>query len=108
MADNEGLFKEFKTITEHHTFKPGEGLPGRVYESRKPAWIKDVTQDPNFPRSKLASDIGVKGAFSFPVYGKNDISYVLEFYSPKAEDMDSSILSFMEQISYEITNNLEL
>ena len=100
-------FAEWKEISENHTFKTGEGLPGRVFESGKPAWITDVTKDKNFPRSKLASEIGVKGAFAFPVYGKEGISFILEFYSQDAQAPDSSILSFMEQISYEITNRQE-
>ncbi len=104
ISENNNLFKEWRNISENHDFKSGEGLPGRVFESGEPAWITDVTKDKNFPRSKLASDIGVKGAFAFPVYGKEGISFVLEFYSQDAEDLDSSILSFMEQISYEITN----
>jgi len=105
ISSENDLFKKWKNISEGHTFHSGEGLPGRVFENGEPAWITDVTKDKNFPRSKLASDIGVKGAFAFPVYSSGGIDFVLEFYSEEAEDLDSSVLSFMEQISYEITNH---
>ena len=108
LSENNDLFEKWKNISEAHTFTSGEGLPGRVFQKGEPAWITDVTKDKNFPRSGLASDIGVKGAFAFPVYGKMGIGFVLEFYSQEAEDLDSSVLSFMEQISYEITNHVQV
>jgi two-component system, sensor histidine kinase and response regulator len=67
--DDGDRFKTFKGITEKTDFDLGEGLPGRVYESHEPLWIEDVTRDSNFPRGKMAENIGVKGAFAFPVIG---------------------------------------
>jgi len=92
----------FKEITNETDFRSGEGLPGRVFHSEKPEWILDVTIDPNFPRAKVAGDIGVRGAFAFPVFGNEGITHVLEFYSLLAEEPDVAVLSFMQQVSYEI------
>ena len=43
-------FESFAATSLDRTFKPGEGLPGRVWASGTPAWIPDVLCDPNFPR----------------------------------------------------------
>jgi PAS domain S-box-containing protein len=47
-------FDRFREATERTDFPPGTGLPGRVFASRQPAWITDVTDDTNFPRAPLA------------------------------------------------------
>ena len=65
--DQPERFATFREITLKTTFEPGVGLPGRVLESGKPAWIVDVTKDPNFPRAKLAEEIGVRAGFAVPV-----------------------------------------
>ena len=50
----DGELKPFKAASEESHFKPGVGLPGRVWKSKQPAWVEDVTNDPNFPRSAAA------------------------------------------------------
>jgi hypothetical protein len=45
--------QEFIRRTGESTFVSGQGLPGRVWATGQPAWISDVTQDPNFPRATL-------------------------------------------------------
>ena len=40
--------KEFEEKTKEMNFAKGIGLPGRVWESGSPAWIKEVTMDDNF------------------------------------------------------------
>ena len=65
-------------MTEATHFVPGAGLPGRVLESGEPAWITDVTKDRNF-RVTMAADLGVKGAFAFPVLVGTNVVAVLGF-----------------------------
>src|SRR6188508_1689365 len=60
-------FKEFAAATLETTFAPGIGLPGRVWASRKPAWIPDVTRDANFPRAPVAERAGLHAAFCLPI-----------------------------------------
>ena len=96
----------FVSVTSRTVFKNGEGLPGRVSVSGRAEWVEDVTIDPNFPRAKLAQDIGVKGAFAFPVSDKLGVRYVLEFFSLKVEEPDIPTLSFMSQLGYEMSKYL--
>src|ERR1700756_4809856 len=35
----DGELKPFKAISETFHFEPGVGLPGRVWESKQPAWV---------------------------------------------------------------------
>jgi signal transduction histidine kinase/DNA-binding response OmpR family regulator len=77
-------------------------LPGRVLASRQPAWIMDVTRDPNFPRAKAAVDIGVKGAFGFPVLAGARVVAVLEFFTRELHEPDEELLQAMSYIGTQL------
>ena len=47
--EDDNLFAAFRELTERTVFKHGEGLPGRVLKTGKPAWIKDLSKDANYP-----------------------------------------------------------
>jgi PAS domain S-box-containing protein len=100
--DEPERFAAFRDVTEKTTFKPGVGLPGRVAISGKPAWIFDVTKDPNFPRAKLADDIGVKAGFACPVIVGMEVVAVLEFFAPDAVEPDQSLLDTLVQIGLQL------
>jgi len=100
-------FKTFKKVTEETRFAPGIGLPGRVLNSGKPAWIIDVTKDPNYPRAKLAENIGVKAAFCFPVLVGSKVAAVLEFYTPEAVAPDEQLLEVMAQVGTQLGRVIE-
>jgi len=90
-------FADFRKVTEKTQFEPGVGLPGRVLASGKPEWITDVTKDANFPRAKLANDIGVRAGFAIPVLVGTEVVAVLEFFSTDALEPDDSLLmTFMQ------------
>lgn len=97
-----GQFENFRDITSRISFSAGIGLPGRVLANRQPTWIVDVTQDSNFPRAEYEEDLGVRGAFAFPVIVENDVAAVLEFFSPQAEQPDDLLLDAMTQIGFQV------
>jgi two-component system, cell cycle sensor histidine kinase and response regulator CckA len=84
------------------TFKPDEGLPGRIWASGKAAWIVDVTQDQNFPRQQQARQAGFHGAFGFPVRVGGDIDGVVELYSCQVRVPDDELLKMMEDIGLKL------
>jgi len=105
--ENPERFETFRKVTEETRFAPGVGLPGRVLASGKPAWIIDVTKDPNFPRAKLAKNIGVKAAFGFPVLVGTEVAAVLEFFSLEAEEPDEPLLEVMGHIGIQLGHVIE-
>ncbi len=96
--DDPQRFKVFREVTEATNFQKGQGLPGRVLASGKPAWIVDVNHDPNFPRAKLAEDIGVHGAFGFPVLVGHEVVAVLEFFAATPAPPDQRVLEIMAYV----------
>lgn len=78
------------------------GLPGRVFASRKPAWIPDVTRDTNFPRREAAAEAGICGGFGFPLFGEGEIEGILELFSPEMIQPDEDLLKMVESIGSQI------
>jgi PAS domain S-box-containing protein len=78
------------------------GLPGRVFASKKPAWIADVTRDTNFPRRDVAVGAGICGGFGFPLVAEDEIEGVLELFSPAVVEPDQDFLKMVDAIGSEI------
>lgn len=83
----EGL-DNFRLGSENLPMLPGVGLPGRVWISKQPTWIRDVTLDGNFPRAALALDAGLRAALALPLIADDRVIAVIEFFmrEPQIED----------------------
>ena len=100
-------FETFRQVTQATQFAPGVGLAGRVYVSRSPAWIANVTQDANFPRARLAQDIGVKAGFALPVLVGEEVIAVLEFFAPEASPPNAEVLDVMAHVGTQLGRVVE-
>ncbi|WP_289444482.1 hypothetical protein, partial [Klebsiella pneumoniae] len=47
--------EEFDMSHSEMRFTPGEGLPGRVWATRRAQWIADVLADSSFARAEAAA-----------------------------------------------------
>lgn len=103
----EETFLNFKRVTESTKFESGVGLPGRVLESGKPAWITDATLDKNFPRAHLDSNIGIRAGFAFPVLIGEEVVGVMEFFSTQAVEPQTEMLEVMSQAGFHLGRALE-
>ncbi|HEX4824120.1 MAG TPA: response regulator [Candidatus Polarisedimenticolaceae bacterium] len=92
----------FDTVTRESEFPRGVGLPGRVWESAKPAWIHDVTKDANFPRGQIAAADGLHGAFGFPIRIGPQVFGVMEFFSREIQEPDPPLLAMLGTVGIQI------
>ena len=100
-------FETFRDVTEKSQFAPGVGLPGRVLASGKPAWIVDVTKEPNFPRAKLAEEIGVRSGFALPVLVGRKVPAVLEFFSDEIVDPHELLFQALASVGTQLGRVVE-
>lgn len=105
--DGPERFERFRTVSEAITFGRGIGLPGRVFSSGIPAWIPDVTEDTNFPRSKLVQDLGLRAAFAMPILVGREVAGVLEFFQTEILEPDEEILMVMNQVGVQLGRVIE-
>jgi len=99
---NEKAFAIFRDVTEKTLFTRGKGLPGRIWESGQTAWIFNVHKDKNFPRNKLVKDLGVKGAFGFPITVKNELVAICEFFTTFEMEPNEQWLKAMKSVGDQI------
>jgi PAS domain S-box-containing protein len=95
-------FGQFADVTRATVFAPGIGLPGRVWASRRPAWIADVVLDGNFPRAAAAGEVGLHGAFALPIVRGGDVLGVMEFFSRDIRQPDAELLETMATVGSQI------
>ena len=95
-------FPEFDAVSRATAFRPGIGLPGRVWASGEPAWIPDVTRDLNFPRAVVAAREGLHAAFGFPVLLKGEVLSIMEFFSREIREPDEGLLSMLTTVGTQI------
>ena len=98
---------EFMEVSRQRTFLPGIGLPGRVWSSGRPAWIPDVVKDANFPRAPIAAQVGLHGAFAFPIRVGDQVHGVLEFFSHQIREPDRELLEMVAEIGIKVGQFVE-
>jgi two-component system CheB/CheR fusion protein len=94
--------KKFADLSRLITLAAGKGLPGRVWDSKKPTWVYDVTRDPNFPRSPYAVEADLHGGFAFPLFSRGEIDGVMELFSHKVVEPDEDLLQMVESLGSQI------
>jgi len=93
---------EFVELTRKSVFAPGVGIPGQVWAKGEPVWKEDVQQEQNFPRIAAAALNGLHGGFAFPIFAKNEVSGVIEFYSREVRQPDNTLLSMISALGSQI------
>ncbi|NEN87757.1 MAG: GAF domain-containing protein [Okeania sp. SIO3H1] len=86
--------EQFWVCSQDFILSRGEGLPGRVWLSKQPEWIIDVTIESEgyFLRNQIAKAFGVKSGFSVPVIAQNQVLIVLAFFTAQIHPQDTKII----------------
>ena len=96
--------ESFRRVSEHFSFAPGVGLPGRVWSSRQPEWLRDVSleSDDVFARSGMASEVGVKAGLGVPIVADDGVPAVLCFFMERAGDEDERLVRLVSTVAAQL------
>lgn len=89
----------FRALSEATQFKRDEGTMGQVWEKGKAIYILDVQNDPHFVRQMTVAEGGIRAYFAFPVIVDDEITAVLEFFSPQSTAPDQDMTSVINHVS---------
>ena len=85
------------------TMAPGQGLPGEVWQSGRPAWIADANEHPRpLPRAQHAAKAGLLSAFAIPIRGTGEVVGVMEFFAVVQRAPDAELLATMSSLGSQI------
>src|SRR5437899_946347 len=102
-----GELRDFRAASEASHFRPGVGLPGRVWESKQPAWIEDVRDDPNFPRTATAKTIGLKTAVGIPILSGDKVIAVIEFFMRESRSKSEQLVKVIAAVAAQLNLVME-
>ncbi|MBD2356464.1 PAS domain S-box protein [Tolypothrix sp. FACHB-123] len=96
--------EEFCLDSKNLKLALGEGLPGRVWQSKQPEWIEDVSlvTQPIFMRSPQAANIGLKAVFGVPILAANKVLAVLVFFKSSAMSVDRRLLLLVGAVASQL------
>jgi len=92
----------FREASERLTLAAGAGLPGRVWQTKQPAWIRDVTVDRNFPRAPVAAAVGFKAGLAVPILAGPEVVAVMEFFMFRPRRQDGQLLEMVSAVASQL------
>ncbi len=94
----------FRELSEGYIFSPGIGLPGRVWESKQPEWIQDISieSEDKYPRCKLARDFGLKSALGIPIITNGMTVAVLAFFMFESRKEDKRQVELVSAVAAQL------
>ncbi|GAA6622168.1 diguanylate cyclase domain-containing protein [Scytonema sp. NUACC26] len=76
---------KFRAESHKLTFQPNVGLPGRIWVSKQPEYLFDLSDEDNiFYRRNLAYQFGLQAAFGVPIVFEEELLAILVFLSKNA------------------------
>ncbi|HWI59971.1 MAG TPA: PAS domain S-box protein [Bacillota bacterium] len=93
---------EFTSQAPQQTFGRGLGLPGIVWDTARPLWVKDAAQDPACVRALAAYQEGLHAAFAFPILLGTLVEGVIVFFSRDFRQPDPPLLEMFQDMGSQI------
>ncbi len=93
--------KEFYDESRQMIFTRETGLPGLVWKSGQPVWVKELSSDSRFIRAPLALQFNLKSALGIPIIVDNETVSVLVFFMFDA-DKDDVVVDLLLTIVAEL------
>ncbi len=93
---------EFIAVSRQARYRRNTGFPSHVWANDSALWVRDIADDDRFPRSQIAAQEGLHGAFGFPIRDGQEILGVMEFFSTETRQPGADLIAVMSAIGSQI------
>ena len=83
---------EFIAVSREMNYSRGIGLPGLVWESGEPVWLRDGPANSALPRSRVAAQNNLHSVIGFPLFVAGKLWGVMEFDSARVIEPNHRLL----------------
>jgi PAS domain S-box-containing protein len=97
----------FIEATRSMVMGPGEGVPGRVYESGEPLWLIDAGANPTLPRREAARTSGLHTVVAFPVRSERGVVGVVELATDVLRKADPELTELLVSLGVQLGHLVE-
>ncbi len=96
--------EKFRRLSKTLRFAPDIGLPGRVWSSKQPAWIQDVSIEPEalFVRSQMLLETGLKSCLGIPILVKERVLAVFVFFTFESRGQDQRLVELVSAVAAQL------
>lgn len=95
--------KKLCDLSKNYTFPIGVGLPGRVWQTKRPEWLKDITNShTSFLRSEIAAETGIKAGLGVPIIAGNSVLAVLTFFMSDVREEDERVINIVQAVTAQL------
>ena len=95
--------ESFRSQSEQLTFARNIGLPGRVWASKQPEWVEDISQGyPHFLQSQIALEVGFKAGFGVPILVGDEVLAVLVFFKISSCRKDARFIDIFNAVATQL------
>ena len=98
---------EFERQTRDASFRPGEGIGGKTWESGQSFWESDMAANDVYVRSAAARAAGLHSVFAFPIKTAESFFGILEFIGQDVLTPDRPLIEAAEGVGYQLGEFLE-
>lgn len=101
--------EQFRLCSEAFILSANTGLPGRVWASKQPEWIVDVSTETEtyFLRNQIAKACGVKAGFGIPIMSCDRARVVIVFFMRQAQPEDKRVVELVALVIAQLEQALQ-
>jgi phosphoserine phosphatase RsbU/P len=92
----------FRAASQKFHFRPGEGLPGRVWETLEAVWLPNVGLAGDTPRGPVAREVGIVAAVGIPVRTDETLVAAIEFLLMERRQQDERMIRLFSAIAAQL------